>query len=151
MKKVLNIIILLVILIILIIAGLTWQGYILNKEGASVVTSKTEYNQEENPKVTITNNSKEKICFSSCYPYHLERNSGGNEGFKSYQYGSCSKKDVADICIEPNEVKAFELILDGLITEKGLHRIAVPACISCALQENFKKDEWLYSNEFVIK
>ncbi|OGZ17866.1 MAG: hypothetical protein A2Z78_01440 [Candidatus Nealsonbacteria bacterium RBG_13_36_15] len=148
MKKILFLIILIVILFILIIGFLVWKSYKVKKEEMNVTTYQTEYLEGENPKIRVENNSKERICFSSCYPYYLESNNGG---FKSYKYGNCSEDDIAEICIEPGQAKAFELILDKIKTEKGVHRIAVPACINCALQKNFKEDKFFYSNEFIIK
>lgn len=148
MRKVLILIILIVILIVLIIGGLTWKGYKIKKEETTITTYKTEYLEGENPRVKIENNLREKICFSSCYPYYLESNNGG---FKSYKYGNCSRDNVVETCIEPGQIKTFELILDKTKTEKGIHRIAVPACIGCALQDNFREDKFFYSNEFIIK
>lgn len=148
MRKILTLIILIVTLLILVVGLLAWKGYKLKKEGATITTYKMEYLQGENPKVKIENNSKERICSSSCYPYYLENNNGG---FKSYKYGSCPKDNVVETCIEPGQIKAFELLLDKTKTEKGIHRIAVPACIGCAIQDNFRQDKFFYSNEFTIK
>lgn len=149
MKRVLIIIILTIVLIILVIAGLAWKGHQFRKEEASVATYKIEYQEGENPKIKIENKSAERICFSSCYPYYLEENNGN--GFASYDYSSCPESDVVEKCIEPGEIKAFELLLDRMEIKKGPHRVAVPACIGCALQQNFRQDKFLYSNEFIIK
>ena len=148
MKKLLILIILIVILIILIVGFLVWKSYKIEKEEATIITHKTEYLGGENPRVKIENNSREKICFSSCYPYYLESNNGG---FKSYKYGNCQKDNLAETCIEPNQIKVFELVLDKVGIKKGAHRIAVQACIGCALQDNFRQDKFFYSNEFIIK
>ena len=150
MKKIVVLTIFLVFLIIFIIAVFTWKGYLISKEKElSVLTYEKEYQAGENPKVKITNNSPEKICFSSCYPYYLEKNNGSP--LTSYQYGSCPHPDVAEICMEPKEVKSFEILLDNMVIEKGKHRVAIPACIRCVLQENFRKDKFFYSNGFMIK
>lgn len=148
MRKVLILIILIIILILVIVGGLVWKGYKIKKGEATIATYKTEYLEGENPKMKIENNSREKICFSSCYPYYLENNNGG---FKSYKYGSCPKDDIVENCIEPGQAKVFELLLDKIKIEKGTHRIAVPACIGCIFQEEFRKDKFFYSNEFIIK
>lgn len=148
MKKLLIPIILIVILIIVIIGVLAWTGYKINKEEAIVTTSKAEYLEGENPKVKIENNSKKRICFSSCHPYYLESNDGG---FKSYGYGNCPKDDIIETCVESSQVKTFELVLDKAKTKKGVHRIAVPACLGCALQDSFRQDKFFYSNEFIFK
>ena len=96
----------------------------------------------------IENNSREKICFSSCYPYYLEN---GNGQFKSYGYGNCPKDDVVETCVESGQIKSFELVLGKMEIKKGIHRIAVPACLGCVLQDNFRQDKFFYSNEFIIK
>jgi len=147
MKKTLILIVLIITLIIVAIGWLSWKGF-KTKEEANVITYKTEYNKGENLKIKIDNNSKEQICFSSCYPYYLERNNGG---FKSYQYDNCPKDDIVETCLNPDEIKAFELILDKMEINGGLHRVAIPACVGCAINEHFRKDKWFYSNEFNIK
>ncbi|HDZ54346.1 MAG TPA: hypothetical protein ENI19_01555 [Candidatus Nealsonbacteria bacterium] len=148
MKKILVFIVLIVVLLILIIGWFGWKGYKIKEEGATITTHKAEYLQGENPKIKITNDSREEICFSSCYPYYLEINEGG---FESYQYGNCSEVDVVETCIKPSQIKTFEILLERSKTEKGLHRIAIPACIGCALYEEFRQDKWFYSNDFFIK
>ncbi len=150
MNKLLILIVAIILLVILLFSFLAWKGYQISKERAlSVSTDQKEYQVEENPKVKIKNNSKETVCFSSCYPYYLERNNGS---LKSYSYGSCPDPDVAETCIDPRELKTFEILLvDRMKLEKGIHRIAIPACIGCTLQENFRKDKFFYSNEFLIK
>ena len=149
MNKILILIISVILLIILIFAFLAWKGYQISKEKAlSISTSQNEYQAGENPKIEIKNNLKETVCFSSCYPYYLE---GNNGALKPYGYGNCSDPDVAETCIGSGELKTFEIILDRMRVEKGKHRIAIPACIGCTLQENFRKDKSFYSNEFVIK
>ena len=42
-------------------------------------------------------------------------------------------------------------ILDKMEIEGSTHRVAVPACIGCALKENFRKDKFFYSNKFIIR
>jgi len=150
MKKIAVLTIVLAFLIIFIIAVSAWKGYLISREkGLSVLTYEKEYQAGENPKVKITNNSPEKICFSSCYPYYLEKNNGSP--LTSYQYGSCPHPDVAEICMEPKEVKSFEILLEGMKTQEGHHRIAVPACIGCTVQQKFRKDKFFYSNEFMLR
>ena len=150
MKKVIIAIIVIILVVIVMLIFLFWKGFQISKEkGLSVLTYEKEYQTGENPKVKITNNSPERICFSSCYPYYLEKNNGSP--LKSYQYGNCPHPDVAEICMAPREVKLFEILLDNMTLEKGHHRVAIPACIRCALRENFRKDKFFYSNEFMIK
>jgi len=149
MRKIAILIILIIIILILIIGWLAWKGYqISEKKSLLVLTDQKEYPVGENPKIKIKNNLDKTVCFSSCYPYYLEKKDGS---LKSYPYGSCPKADIAEICMRPKETKAFELMLNEMKLEKGIHRIAIPACISCALQSSFKKDKFFYSNEFIIK
>ena len=92
-------------------------------------------------------NSFETICFSSCYPYSLEKI---NDTSYFYQYNSCPFPDVAETCVSPGEIKSFELFLDKIGIEKGAHRLALPVCVGCGLKESFRKDKIFYSNEFTI-
>ena len=149
MKKVVILAVSLIVIAAFSIGWLAWKGYQVKDKGVALLTYKTDYSQGENPKIKIENKSTEKICFSSCYPYYLEKNNGG---YKSYQYGNCPQElDQAQDCIEPGQVKAFELLLDEMHTDKGPHRIAIPACVGCVLQEKFRQDKFFYSNEFLIK
>lgn len=136
-------------MIAVVLIFLAWKGYQISKEkGLSIETYQKEYQKEENPKIKITNNLEKTVCFSSCYPYYLEKDNGY---IQSYSYGSCTYPDVTEICMESSEIKAFEILLDKMKLEKGLHRIAISACIGCALQQNFRKDKFFYSNKFIIK
>jgi len=152
MKKFIIPVILIIIVLVLITGCVAWKGYQIKKgkeRGASIIsTYQTEYAEGENPRIKINNNTDKTICFSSCYPYYLEKDDGSSQ---AYNYGSCPYADVAQPCMKPGDVKAFEILLDKMKIDKGTHRIAVPACVDCALQESFRRDEWFYSNEFVIK
>lgn len=149
MKKTLTLVILIILIIVIAVSWLTWKGYQTSKEKEiSILTYQKDYPEGENPKIKIKNNSTKTVCFSSCYPYYLESKNGD---LKSYRYGSCPYSDVAEICMEAGEVKAFELLWDKMSVNKGLHRIAIPTCLGCTLQENFRKDKFFYSNEFIVK
>ena len=148
MKKFLILIVLIIFLIFLGVGWLGWKGYQTTIKGISISTNQKEYTRGDNPKIKIKNNLRKTVCFSSCYPYYLERNNGA---LKSYHYNDCLFPDMAEICIEPGQVKAFELLLDKMEIEGSTHRVAVPACIGCALKENFRKDNFFYSNKFIIK
>ena len=110
------------------------------------VTDKEEYQIGGDLKVKIENDSAKSICFSSCYPYYFEKK---RIGWKAYPYIECPYSDLAAVCVDPKQVKAFELDIPGL--EKGDHRLAIPACVGCSLNEAFRKDQWFYSNGFIIK
>ena len=130
-------------------AFLAWKGYqISNSDELSLSVYKKEYQTGENPKIEIKNNVTKTVCFSSCYPYYLE---SGNGFLKSYHYGFCPYPDITEICIKSGESKFFELVLNKMELKEGIHRIAVPACIGCVLQQTFRGDKFFYSDEFLIK
>ena len=120
-------------------------------EEVNVSTEKTEYNIGDILKVKIENDLKERICFSSCYPYYLEKKE--EEEWKSYNYMDCSDSNLVESCVNPRKVKAFEITISSEDLEKinpGFHRIAIPACVGCNVDEEFREDQRFYSNEFVI-
>jgi len=123
-----------------------WQDYFGKGVQISVVTDKSEYEKEGNLKLNIRNNSRENICFSSCYPYFLEKK---ETQWESYVYGICRQENVNDICIEPGQVKAFEMKL--ALANEGLHRLALPVCAGCKEGETFKESQRFYSNQFKIQ
>lgn len=112
----------------------------------NVLTDKKEYGVGEELKVKIENNSPESICFSSCYPYYIERKDGS---WERYRYEDCPKEDMINNCIGANSVKAFELTVPKIV--KGSHRLLVRACVNCGLNEAFKEDKHLFSNQFIVK
>jgi len=127
------------------ILGMLWYHY-RSEERITIVTDKEEYKPEDNLKVVIRNDSSQKICFSSCYPYYLERRNGQ---WESYKYVECFDFDSNGNCIQAKKEQAFELILPKV--EEGLHRLAIPVCMGCESAEEFKEDQRFYSNEFWIK
>lgn len=132
------------ILIVLVVISGTWL--ILEGRKIEILSDKTEYQKGENLKLKIKNRLIENICFSSCYPYLLERQ---DREWKSYIYGECQEADINETCIKPGQTKAFEITL--FQTEQGLHRIRVSVCKDCKTGEDFKSGESFYSNEFEIK
>lgn len=134
-----------VILIVFLINFWAWKHrQILNK--LLIATDKTEYQQGEVLKVTIKNNLIKNICFSSCYPYLLEKK---NAKWEFYSYVNCPKKDLNKDCIQPTQTKVFMLTLS--LVEKGLHRMALPVCLGCQEDTDFIGSQRFYSNEFTIK
>lgn len=134
-----------IILAIIIIVGFYSSQREDKAEEVNVITEKTEYQVGESLKVKIENNLKAGICLSSCYPYYLEKRDGN---WDSYHYQNCPNSNTVEKCINSRETKAFEIIIPPVKT--GLHRLALPACLSCNLQEKFREEKWLYSNDFVI-
>lgn len=139
---------LILVIVFTIIFGLAiWQGVTLFLLRGEVVisTNKTKYDRESII-VKIENRTNKKICFSSCYPYYLERK---NNDWKSYLYDNCSRLDLIGNCVKPEKEKYFQ-IDDLSYTKEGLHRLAVPVCLGCSLAENFIENKRFYSNEFLI-
>ncbi len=138
--------ILIVILIVFVIpAGWLiwkWQSYSMVVLSS---TDKIEYEEGENLRVSIKNSFKKNICFSSCYPYFLEKKNGQ---WESYPYGVCEKPDINKTCIEPGQIKIFEINLS--FVEERLHRLALPVCVGCEQGEEFEEIKRFYSNEFTI-
>lgn len=133
------------LLVAAILSLLWWWYFDTGAQKLSISTDKTEYNSDSALKVAIQNNSRKNVCFSSRYPYYLERK---NSNFESYSYPVCETPDLNQVCVEPRQSKFFETNLPPL--ETGIHRMAIPACVGCKVEENFKEDIKFYSNEFVI-
>jgi hypothetical protein len=141
--------ILIAVLSFVILLGLVWQGQNLKGTGAavSIVTDKTEYGKTDFLKLAIKNNLPEKVCFSSCYPYYLEKKDGNS--WDMYSYSQCDKSNVTDKCVDPHQSKFFQIDLNLLTA--GIHRLIIPTCLNCKVQDNFRKDSEFYSNEFIVK
>ena len=124
------------ILTILVLIGfLIWRKYRIFGN-VLIETQKTEYQIGEALKLVIKNNFNRNICFSSCYPYYLEKKNGE---WKSYPYEECPEANVNETCIEANKEKFFEI--DLTLVKLGLHRIAVPICIDCKKGSDFKESK----------
>ena len=127
-----------VLILIMVVSG--------PKGEAKVITDKEEYQIGGTLKVKIENPLEEEVCFSTCYPYYLENK---EEGWKSYDYQSCQTENVVDSCVDPKEMISFELVVPEV--KKGIHRLAIPACVGCRGGKEFIDKEWFYSNDFLIK
>jgi hypothetical protein len=135
------------VLLVAITLFLSWQWYFgTGPLKLTVSTDKTEYDPGSVLKVVIQNNSRKNICFSSCYPYYLEKK---DVNFQSYPYPDCPKPNLSEPCVKPRQSKFFEIDLPLL--EAGLHRLAIPVCVDCKIKEDFREDTRFYSNEFTIK
>ena len=146
------ILIILAIIILIMVAGCRQTAQLTS---INIITDKLEYEAEEVLKVKIENNSKKSICFSSCYPYYLEKKTcpdaveGKEEKWETYSYIKCLTDNLIERCVIPEEVKTFELILP--LIDKGCHRLAVPVCVECNINETFREDKRFYSDEFIIR
>ena len=130
--------------LVLIIIGIL--GFLWKVQKVVVSTEQQQYGNGGLLKVKIKNYFLRNVCFSSCYPYYLEKKNGV---WKSYLYQNCDKPDTIEKCIEPGQTKAFEIPLP--IVREGLHRIIVPICKNCEIGENFQETGRFYSNEFELK
>ena len=110
-------------------------------------TDKEEYASDEKLKFKAINGGEKRVCFSSCYPYYIEKSVSGK--WEAYQYQNCQNPNLAENCVEPGKIKAFEMTLPSL--GKDSYRLAIPVCVECQLNAPFKEENWSYSNEFVIK
>jgi hypothetical protein len=137
----------LVLLTGVIVVSYFFQGSSSSKDySINIVTDKEEYSAGEILKVKIENNSDEKLCFSSCYPYFIQRNV---TGWQDYRYEECEEENVAEKCVDPGQTKAFELTLPKVVA--GNHRLLVPACVNCGINDLFKRTKELFSNKFTVK
>lgn len=141
--------------ILIILVGLVLLGLIILvaflippnvPEEVNVITDAREYRIGDVLKVKIENNLKENICFSSCYPYNIEKENGE---WSSYQYENCSDSNLNENCISPREIRAFELVIPFIDT--GSHRLGISACIGCNADEAFEQGQKFYSNDFLIR
>jgi len=144
-----------IVVIILFIGLFIWQKIQVAGE-VKITTDKTEYSPEETLKVSINNTLRKNICFSSCYPYYLEKKNGSTSSpqsgeWKSYPYGKCDRADIIEKCINSGKTKTFEIDLSSVKIKEGLHRIAIPICQGCKIGKDFKETKIFYSNEFTIK
>jgi len=132
--------ILLALLLILVL------GFLLKTPQEVIVTTdQVGYASGETPIMTIKNNLTSNICFSSCYPYYLEKKNGE---WESYLYEECEKPDLVENCVEPKQTKSFKFTIPAI--GSGFHRIAVPSCLDCQIGQTFEENERFYSNEFTI-
>lgn len=141
MKK--NIITIISIIIVIIVAFFVLTAKTNNT--LAVITDKYQYIRDEALKLKIENSSKAFICFSSCYPYYLEKK---DDNWQRFEYSECLDKNIAEKCLSKDKVKGFEISLPDL--EKGDYRLAIPVCLSCQSLQEFKQEKWFYSNEFKI-
>jgi len=141
-----------VFLVFVFVAGMFFYSR-MDKNGpkAEIVkafTEKNDYLESEELKVEIVNNESEAICFSSCYPYVIQAK---HNSWDLYPYAQCEKENIAETCIPAGQLKAFAISLNEKFLESAIHRLAIPACVGCAIGEQFRVDKIIYSNEFEIK
>ena len=116
------------------------------QKSVQIATDKNDYQVGSSLLVNINNKTGKNLCFSSCYPYYLEKDANG---WSDYDYGDCPKKDEIAKCVPQNEIKVFKINLSQVDT--GTHRIKIPACVGCQVGQDFNANETFYSNLFEIK
>ena len=132
--------------VLLIIIFLVSYIFPKEKEGVAIILDNSNYSVGDKMKLKIENNSDSSICFSSCYPYYIEKMDGE---WKKYNYQECQKENLVYSCIASNNKKAFEIDVPKI--NKGEHRIALPACMNCVLNDLFIENNIFYSDIFKIK
>jgi hypothetical protein len=135
------------LIVLIIVAVVLFLSFLFLRSTPEIVlaTDKFEYIEGEYPKIKISNNTGETVCFSSCYPFYLEKKDGD---WVKYEYSKCNKADKADYCIEAGDSKSFEILTP--YAEPGMHRVQVSACLSCNKGQDFIIGEKYYSNDFKI-
>ena len=145
-KKTIPIIVILILLSIIISLSVFYS--ISYQRKIHPITNKAIYNVGDNLTIKIKNTLKDRICFSTCYPYYFEREK--EEGiWEGLSYPPCATKDLIGRCLDSKATKFFETKIPVL--EKGKYRLAIPLCINCKEGKEFNPEIWLYSNEFIIK
>ena len=129
--------------LIIVALGIFWASKLPR---VRITTDKKAYISGEYLKVNIKNYTTDIICFSSCFPYYIEKNAGI---WESYPYPQCADENLVQNCIKSGDLKAFQLVLSA--PEKGTFRLAVPVCVNCAINNKFREDKWFYSNAFLVK
>ncbi len=138
-----------VLAVVIILAGgwLIRDRYIrtTTAKAVDIIFEKKGYSKQDMMRITIKNNLMENICFSSCYPYYMEKK---QDIWMVYNYEDCQEYDLSDKCIEGGESGGFELSLAD--ADKGIHRLVISVCRGCSPQQKFKENARIYSEEFVI-
>lgn len=137
-----------VFLIVIILSVTITIRYIISASPKVFIkTDLAEYKFQDPLKIKITNNLATALCFSSCYPYYIEKNE--DDLWKGYNYAPCQNLNLVKQCCDTGKAKAFSTQLPKL--EAGIYRLAIPVCENCNAGQAFKDDKYLYSNSFTIK
>ena len=128
------------------VIGFYW-GRNVKQSDINVKLLKQIYSKGEKARVTISNNDAQQICFSTCYPYRLQKKNGD---WGSYKYPDCPEENLNLPCVAPNEKRSFEFTLEERINN-GIHRVAIPINRGGEEGEKFKEDKQVYSKPFDVK
>jgi len=114
---------------------------------AKIILDQFNYSNGDKMEIQIENPFLDRICFSSCYPYYLQKKQGGV--WHNYNYAGCPWENEVENCIEPKQAKAFQISLTRAIS--GLHRLSLPVCQDCIEKKQFKITDTFYSPEFNVR
>ncbi len=137
----------LIFLVLVIVAGIFWFIGSNKEKDIVILTDKGDYSSVGELKLKVENGTGKEVCFSSCYPYSIQ---GKGDGWGNYAYSGCDKEDTVSTCVDPKGTKAFAITLGDFNLDYDYHRLAIPACIGCAVGDKFRADKTFYSNEFLV-
>ncbi|MCK5176556.1 MAG: hypothetical protein KAQ92_02420, partial [Candidatus Aenigmarchaeota archaeon] len=137
-----------------------------------LTTDKTEYQTDEDVKITIKNNLEESVflakssCHGDLFPHPIlqKYEAGAWTDYEWYPYHPFSHKCILDflVCDEIQSTKEIELLLQGedlgVSSLLGKYRIGFVFGKSCNSQESIADHDYglidefiIYSNKFTIK
>jgi len=139
-----------ILIIVLAVAGVAYydlnSSYTPSPKELDVKIEKSYYSQGESLRLNVKNHLSEKVCFSSCYPYFLEKREDGK--WVRYEYSDCPEENVNEICIFPKELKGFKISLDAI--EPGVHRVVIPVSDGREEGEEFQEIKKVSSDKFMV-
>jgi hypothetical protein len=112
-----------------------------------IFTDRQDYKLGDALEVTIANELGKAICFSSCYPYLVEKLDKKGQ-WEQYAYENCPNSEIAADCVAAGAKKIFRLSLAD--AEGGMNRLKLPLCVDCVSGQNFSANTTFYSNDFQI-
>ncbi len=127
-------------------AALLW--FWLSAKPVEGVTDRDNYMPGDPLTINVKNGTGKAVCFSSCYPYLVERRDGAGD-WAQFEYDDCPYPEVASDCVPAGGIKKFRLPLDE--AEVGLNRLKLNICFDCAAGDPFLAESVIYSNVFEVK
>ncbi|HNP79721.1 MAG TPA: hypothetical protein PKI00_02635 [Candidatus Pacearchaeota archaeon] len=151
-KKVLYIILFILLIgsVIFYLYATTRTSEPIDYDELVVSTDKEEYSANEKAIINIKNVSDKRACFSSCYPFYVQTQ---DQDKKFYQYEECPFEDIVSVCVDPHQDKYFEIDLGEQIIPKSnsSYAFVISACLTCDTGDTFKRDDFFFSNKFIVK
>jgi len=133
--------------IAVILVGAALFAFWFRNREVTIRLDAANYGKGEEMLITIKNNFwSSEICFSSCYPYFIQRKNGD---WGEYKYKNCIFEDRIVKCLNPGETKTFRTSVPNLAP--GIYRISLPFCRNCSLGTVFQEEERCNSDLFEIK